>query len=133
MHNNNAAYGAFLLRISLGIMFIAHALLKVFVFSLPGTVQFFENAGFPGFLAYVVIFTELAGGIMLLLGFFTRYATAALLPILLGATSVHFANGWVFSAPGGGWEYPLFLTIAVILQGLLGDGAFAIKGFRKSM
>lgn len=133
MRNNNAEYGAFLLRISLGIMFLAHALLKVFVFSLPGTVQFFENAGFPGFLAYVVIFAELAGGIMLLLGFFTRYAAAALLPVLLGATSVHFANGWVFSAPGGGWEYPLFLTIAVIVQGLLGDGALAMKGFRKSV
>ena len=48
---NLTKYATFVLRISLGIMFIAHGLLKVLVFTLPGTAQFFEGAGFPGWLA----------------------------------------------------------------------------------
>lgn len=38
-------YGALLLRVALGVMFLTHGLLKVLVFSLPGTVQFFESQG----------------------------------------------------------------------------------------
>jgi putative oxidoreductase len=51
----------------------------------------------------------------------------ALVPVLLGALWVHSGNGWLFSAKGGGWEFPLFLTMAAIVQGLLGDGAFALS------
>ena len=46
-----APYAALTLRVSLGVMFIAHALLKLFVFSLPGTVGFFQSLGLPGVLA----------------------------------------------------------------------------------
>ena len=49
--NNSQDYAAFILRISLGLMFIAHGLLKVVVFTLPGTVGFFESVGFPGWTA----------------------------------------------------------------------------------
>jgi putative oxidoreductase len=110
-----------LLRSGLGVMFVAHALLKYFVFTLPGTAQFFESLGLPGFLAYVTVFAELVGGILLISGFHTRIVAFALVPILLGATWAHFGNGWVFSAPKGGWEYPVFLTLATIVVGLLGD------------
>ena len=48
--SDKTAYAATLLRISLGTMFVAHALLKYFVFTLPGTAQFFESLGLPGFL-----------------------------------------------------------------------------------
>jgi putative oxidoreductase len=51
----------------------------------------------------------------------------ALIPILLGATWTHAGNGWLFSAEGGGWEYPLFLSVTAAVQALLGDGAFALK------
>ncbi len=55
----------------------------------------------------------------------------ALSPILLGALfSAHLANGWVFSAPGGGWECPAYLFVLSIAQFLLGDGAFALKPSR---
>lgn len=121
-----APYGAFVLRISLGCMFIAHALLKVLVFTLPGTVQFFQSQGLPGSLAYLVVAAELIGGAMLLLGLHTRWVALALIPILLGATWVHAPNGWVFSAPNGGWEYPIFLAAASLVQSLLGDGAYAL-------
>jgi putative oxidoreductase len=121
-----APYAALLLRLALGTMFVAHALLKVFVFTLPGTVQFFESLGLPAALAYATVAAELVGGALLILGIGTRWVAVALIPFLLGATWVHLGNGWLFSAPKGGWEYPVFLTIATVVQALLGDGAFAL-------
>ncbi|NQV84392.1 MAG: DoxX family protein [Rhodospirillales bacterium] len=124
-----APYGALVLRVSLGIMFLAHSLyLKVMVFTVPGTVQYFESLGLPGFSTYLVLTAEILGGIALILGLYTRPVAFALVPVLLGALWVHSGNGWVFSAKGGGWEYPLFLTLAAIVQGLLGDGAYSVKG-----
>jgi putative oxidoreductase len=121
-----APYAALLLRASLGVMFIAHALLKYAVFTLPGTVKFFESLGLPGPLAYLTFWAELIGGTLILLGLGTRYVSAALIPILIGATWAHAGNGWVFSGPNGGWEYPAFLTIAALVQALLGDGRYAL-------
>jgi putative oxidoreductase len=125
-----APYAAFLLRIALGVMFIAHGLLKVLVFTLPGTVGFFESLGLPGFLAYLTTFAEILGGAALIAGYQVRWVAAALIPVLLGATWVHSGNGWLFSAAKGGWEYPMFLTVAAVVQSLLGAGAFALGGNR---
>ena len=123
-----APYGATVLRISLGLMFIAHGfLLKYVVFTLPGTAQFFGSLGLPPMLAYLVFAAETVGGLALILGIKTRWVAAALIPILLGATWVHAGNGWVFSNAGGGWEYPLFLIAASVVQILLGDGAYALR------
>jgi putative oxidoreductase len=122
-----APYAAFVLRVALGAMFIAHSLiLKHFMFSLPGTAQFFESLGLPGALAYLTFWAELLGGIALLAGIGTRWVAIALVPILVGAAWVHAGNGWVFSAPNGGWEYPVFLIVASLVQALLGDGRFAL-------
>jgi len=120
-------YAAFILRVSLGVMALAHGLLKVFVFTIPGTVGFFESLGYPGVLAYAVIAAEILGGLALIAGFWTRYVALALVPILIGATMVHAGNGWVFSNPDGGWEFPAFWTVALIVQALLGDGAFSVR------
>lgn len=122
-----APYAALALRLALGVMFIAHALLKLLVFTLPGTVGFFQSLGLPGVLAYVVFAAELVGGALLVLGVHTRVVALALLPILAGSIWAHAGNGWLFSAPNGGWEYPLFLTIAAAVQVLLGDGAYALR------
>ena len=128
MNTQTAPYGAFLLRVSLGVMFVAHGLiLKYFTFTLGGTAQFFESIGYPGFLAYVVFAAETLGGLALIVGFQTRLVSFALVPILIGATLVHVPNGWVFTSAGGGWEYPVFLVVAAIVQGLLGSGAFAVS------
>lgn len=127
-----APYAATLLRITLGVMFIAHALLKYVVFTLPGTAQFFVSLGLPGPLAYVTFGAELIGGLLILGGVYARWVALALVPILIGATWVHAGNGWVFSAPNGGWEYPAFLVIAAIVVGLLGDGKYALAGSRYS-
>jgi putative oxidoreductase len=120
-------HGALVLRLALGIMFIALALLKVLVFTIPGTIGFFESVGLPGFTAYLVIAAELAGGTALILGVYVRLVSLALVPVLLGAAWVHLPNGWVFSAEGGGWEYPVFLTVAVLVQALIGAGSMAVN------
>jgi len=124
----NKDYGIALLRISLGVMLIAHSVvLKYFTFTLPGTAGYFESLGLPGFLAYVVFGMEAVGGILLVLGVRTREVSAALIPILAGALWVHSGNGWVFSNAGGGWEYPLYLIVLSAAQVLLGEGAFALS------
>jgi putative oxidoreductase len=125
--SRTAPYAAFVLRIALGAMFIAHALLKYYVFTLPGTAQFFQSLGLPGALAYLTFWAELVGGALILAGVHARWVSAALIPILLGATWAHAGNGWVFTAQNGGWEYPAFLTVAAAVQVLLGDGRFAVS------
>jgi putative oxidoreductase len=106
--------------------FIAHALPKYYVFTLPQTAQFFQSLGLPGALAYLTFWAELAGGALILAGFHARWVAAALLPVLLGAVWAHAGNGWLFSAANGGWEYPAFLAAAALVQVLLGDGRFAL-------
>ena len=125
--SRNPAVAALLLRVSLGTMFIAHALLKYFVFTLPGTAQFFASMGLPGALGYVVVAAELVGGVLLLIGVSTRIVSLALVPVLLGATWAHSGNGWLFTSPNGGWEYPAFWTVALVVQALLGNGAYALR------
>lgn len=124
---DTSRYGAFLLRITLGTALIAHGLMKVFVFTVPGTVGYFESLGYPSSVAYLVIVGEVGLGALLALGVQTRLAALAAVPILLGATFQHLGNGWVFSAAGGGWEYPAFWTVALIAQALLGPGALAAR------
>ena len=126
--HSTAPYAALVLRIGLGTMFIAHSLwLKLFVFTLPGTAQFFGSIGLPPALAYVVFAMEAAGGIALILGMATRAVSIALIPVLLGAAWAHAGNGWLFTNANGGWEYPAFLTLATLVQAMLGDGAFALR------
>lgn len=125
-------YGVALLRVALGAMFLAHGLLKIMVFTLPGTAGFFASVGFPPFLAYIVAPAEVLAGIALVAGFQTRLVAALTVPILIGAATVHFGNGWVFSGKNGGWEYPVYLIILAIAQTLLGAGAFSIDSARSA-
>lgn len=123
-----APLGAFLLRISLGVMYLAHSVvLKFVMFGLPGTAKFFETLGLPGWTAYATFAVELVGGVLLVLGVWSRAVALAVIPVLVGALWVHAGNGWVFSAANGGWEYPLFLIVVSVVVALLGDGACALK------
>ncbi|MBW8847818.1 MAG: DoxX family protein [Burkholderiales bacterium] len=124
---SSTSLGLLLLRLSLGLMYLAHAGLKLFVFTLPGTAQFFVGQGLPGGLAYAVVAAEIAGGALLLLGIYPRQVALVLTPIPAGAAWVHAPNGWVFNAPGGGWEYPVFLVAMSVVLWLAGDGAGALK------
>lgn len=118
---------AFILRVSLGVLFLAHAGLKIFVFTLPGTAAYFASQGFPAWTAYAVVAGELGIGVGLILGILVRVASIASLPILVGALAVHLPNGWVFSAPNGGWEFPALWIVLAVVQALLGAGAYAVK------
>ena len=120
--------GAFILRIALGTVLLAHSVyLKLMVFTLPGTAQFFGSIGLPGFLAYVVFAVEAVAGIALLLGIRTRLFAVMVIPVMLGATWAHASSGWLFSNEGGGWEYPLILTVMALAQAALGGGAWSVS------
>ncbi|QQN63067.1 DoxX family protein [Bradyrhizobium diazoefficiens] len=129
--SRTAPYAALVLRVTLGALFLAHAGLKLFVFTPAGTAKFFGSLGFPPELAYLVISVEVLSGIALILGIWTRYAALAGIPILLGAIfTVHGAAGFFFTNPKGGWEFPALWAIALVAQTLLGDGAFALRPSR---
>jgi putative oxidoreductase len=126
--SRTAPYAALLLRVSLGGLLLAHAGLKFFVFTPAGTAKFFGSVGLPPELAYLVIAAEVLGGIALILGVWTRIVAIAAVPILLGAIfTVHGAAGFFFTNPHGGWEYPAFWIVALLVQSLLGDGAYALS------
>ena len=130
MNNADETYGAtgaMILRLGLGVMWISHALLKWFVFSIPGFAGWLESQGIPAFMAWPVFLLELMGGVMILIGFYGRYVSAALVPIMLVAAWTHVSNGWLHSSEGGGWEYPMFLVLASIVHFLVGDGRLAIR------
>lgn len=124
-------YAVTLLRVSLGVMYLAHSVvLKLFTFGLAGTAGYFESIGLPGWLAYATFAAEAVGGIMLILGIYARWVALALTPALLGAIIWAHGSAWVFNAPGGGWEYPLYLIVLSVAQFLLGDGRYALRSSR---
>jgi putative oxidoreductase len=122
----NMQYGAALTRLTLGTLMLSHGLLKVMVFTIPGTAAYFESLGLPPIAAYLTIFGEIAGGAALILGVLTRLVALLSIPLLLGATWAHSANGWVFSAAGGGWEFPAFLVAIAVVVAVQGGGAFSL-------
>ncbi|MEN5362737.1 DoxX family protein [Brevundimonas intermedia] len=126
--NRTAPYAALILRLSLGALFLAHAGLKIFVFTPAGAAQFFGSLGLPPALAYVTIAWEILGGLALILGVWPRIAAIATIPILLGAiATVHGPAGFWFDGKNGGWEYPAFWIVGLIAVALLGDGPFALR------
>lgn len=126
LQNSNQEMGAFITRLAFGSVLLSHGLLKAFVFTVPGTVGYFSGLGLPAIAAYLTIFGELAGGLAILSGFYTRLAAILSMPLLIGATAVHSGNGWVFSNEGGGWEFPLFLVVIATVVAIQGSGAYAI-------
>ena len=130
----NFAYGALLLRVCLGIMYLAHSvILKWMTFTLGGTAHYFKSIGLPGSLAYATFFAEMIGGIFLIAGVQTRWVALALMPILIGALGVHSGNGWVFTAQGGGWEYPLYLIALSVGQALFRRWGLCLKSVAQSV
>ncbi|MFT5576468.1 MAG: putative oxidoreductase [Bermanella sp.] len=128
MNHQTQELGTALLRISLGIIYLAHSVyLKLFVFTLSGTVAYFESIGLPVFVAYGTFLVEALGGLALVIGYQSRLVALALIPIALGATWAHSVAGWVFNAEGGGWEYPLFLAVTTAVVAVQGNGAWSIQ------
>jgi len=120
-----------LLRLALGAMWLTHSIvLKVMTFGMAGLAEWMGSVGFAPALAYPLVIAEVAGGLAILLGVHGRWASLALLPVLVGATVIHAGNGWVFSNANGGWEYPVFLIAASLAHFVLGDGRLALRPTR---
>ena len=123
----SSPYAATLLRVALGVLFLAHCWLKLVVYKPAGTVQYFESIGQPGGLAYATILAELGGGVALIVGIWPRIVALALVPLILGTIyAVHGKAGWLFTNKDGGWEYPAFWAVALVVSFLLGDGAWTL-------
>ena len=125
----NNDLGLLILRVSLGIVFLAHGWLKVFTFGLDRGYQVFEAHTIwhinliPGWFIYPAAAIEWIGGIMLILGVRTQWALPLLAGVAFGAGAVHFENGWNYtSKPDGGWEYGIFLFICCVALWLTGPG-----------
>jgi putative oxidoreductase len=120
-------YAALLLRVSMGVLFLAHGgLLKLGTFGLAGTMGFFGSLGYPPIFGAIVTFAEIGAGIALIAGVGVRTVSLLSIPILVGATIQHAGNGWMFGNTGGGWEFPAFWTAALLVQAGLGAGAHAL-------
>ena len=123
-----APYAATVLRLALGLLFLIHAGLKLFVFTPAGTAQYFGSLGLPPALAYVVIAWEIIGGLALVLGVYSRVVAVAMIPELLGTIyAVHGSAGFFFTNPRGGWEFPALWIVGLVAVALIGDGAYALR------
>lgn len=129
-HNAQRDHAALALRLTLGSILLAHGLMKLTVFGIDGTVGYFGSLGLPAIAAHLTIFGEVAGGLALIAGLFTRLTAVLSLPLLLGATWVHAGFGWVFSNAGGGWEFPLLLVVLAGIVAVQGSGSFALERAR---
>ncbi len=125
---STAPYAALLLRVSLGVIFLAHVALKIFVFTIPGFIGYFASLGLPAIAAYAVIALEVVGGFALVLGVYSSWVAVPLVIETLGTiVFAHGANGWLFTNKGGGWEYPALMAVGLVAVVLLGDGAMALR------
>ncbi|MFZ5844666.1 MAG: DoxX family protein [Pseudomonadota bacterium] len=124
---STSSYAPLLLRLALGLMWLAHGSMKLSVFTVAGFAGWLEQQGLPGWAAGPVIAVEIIGGIAIVLGLFGRWISLALVPVLAVALWTHVPNGWLFTNAGGGWEFPAFLIAASLVHALLGDGDWALR------
>ncbi|ABF41954.1 DoxX [Candidatus Koribacter versatilis Ellin345] len=131
MSKGNSAVGLGLMRVMVGVVFVAHGLQKLLVYHYPGVVGSFQKMGIPapGVSAALAIAAELIGGLMLVTGFYTRLAAIPVaFTMFVAIGQVHLHNG--FFAQGGGFEYPLTLLVANVAFMISGGGAFALDNLR---
>ena len=115
----------FILRLVLGLVMVMHGSHKVFG-GLHQTAHFMGNVGIPAWLAYVASFVELLGGLLVLVGFFTRAAAFAVcIDMIVAIWKVHWHNGLLGSPDHVGYEFPL--SLAAIAFALIISGAGAIS------
>lgn len=108
--------GAFILRITLGALFLVHGIVK-FQGGIENTVGWFSSIGLPGFMAYAVALLEIIGGVALIIGLATRYVAALYALLMIGAIlKVKISLGLLGNGQMAGYELDLaFLAMAVYL------------------
>jgi putative oxidoreductase len=123
-----APYGATLLRLVLGIVYVMHAYLALVVYGPTGMIDYQAKSGipFPEIGTWYLILAHGLGGIFLVLGIYTRWAALANVPAMLGALLfVHLKNGfWTFK---NGYEYVLVLLVASVALAMIGGGALSLR------
>ena len=123
-----ASYGATLLRVSLGIVYVMHAYLALVINGPAGMIAYNVKAGIPlpEIATWYLILAHGLGGILLVLGIYTRWAALANVPVMLGAiVFVHLKNG--FWAHQQGYEYVLVLLVSTVATAMIGGGALSLK------
>jgi putative oxidoreductase len=132
MQDLNAAFNVsvLVLRVALGIVFLAHGVNHVFRGGkIAGTARWFESLGMkPGVLhAWLASLTELASGALLLVGFLTPLAGAGVVGTMLVAwITNHLRNGFFIFRPGEGYEYVMTLTLLGLAIAGLGAGEWSV-------
>lgn len=138
MSEKNGNISLLLLRAAIGIIFFAHGSQKLLGwfggYGLDATVSFFQQAlGIPSIIAILVILGEFFGGIMLLLGFFTRLASAWITIIMLGALfTVHLSQGFFIAGDKVGFEYVFALIIMSVYLMFNGAGNLSLDELIKN-
>lgn len=120
-------YGAFLLRLLLGALFLAHLYWKLAI--IPGGIGgWYANLlrnGYPWFVPAYVLSAEIAGALLLIPGILTRWVALYAVPMMIGAAQFWLARkGFYFTAAGA--ELPLVWLALLLIQAVLGDGAYAL-------
>lgn len=130
----HASLAALILRIVLGVIFVAHGYPKLFKEpGLKGVSGFLQTLKVPAplFFAYVVGIVEFFGGILVIIGLLTRPAVILIaINMLVAMWTLKFKTGLVSKVMEGGWvggyELDLALFAMAIALAVLGAGAFSI-------
>ena len=126
MSNRYYEWSMLVLRVVLGIIFLAHGLQKISGFE--GIVKWFASIGLPAILVYVVTAIETVGGAFLILGVFTRFAAAGIMFVMLGAIfSVKISKEFI-----GGYEFDVSLLAMAVALMLSGSNTFSVGNLLSS-
>ena len=113
-----------LLRLALGIIFIFHGYPKLFTHTRE-TMQMFQHMGFPGYFAYIAGAIEFFGGLVLILGLFTRIAGILLAgEMAVALWRVHLPQGPVTMVKN--YEFPMALAAAAFTLACVGAGLVSL-------
>lgn len=129
IYDGLADWGYPLLRITAGLMLLPHVWPKFVSFGAAGFATSLARRGIEPALpfAYLVMFTELVGGICIAIGFLTRpFALLCLIEMIVIAVKAHAPNGWGFSVQGGGAEFPVMWAILFLIILIRGGGHFSV-------